>query len=72
MILRAVQEHGIDLSQSILVGDKDSDISAGRAAGVRACYLIAADPGAFAREPRADGVFPSLQAVAALRLLTPV
>lgn len=71
MIQRAVQEHGIDLSQSILVGDKDSDISAGRAAGVRACYLIAADPGAFTREPRADGVFPSLH-VAALRLLTPV
>lgn len=71
MILRAAQDHGIDLSQSILVGDKQSDIAAGRAAGVRACYLIAADPEAVICEPRADGVFPSLQ-VAALRLLTTV
>jgi len=71
MIRRAVRDLGIDLSQSILVGDKDSDIAAGRAAGVRACYLIAAEPSALTREPRADGVFPSLK-VAALRLLTTV
>ena len=34
MILRAKDHLGLDLSQSVLVGDKDSDIDAGRAAGV--------------------------------------
>jgi len=65
MILRAVQDHGIDLSQSILVGDKDSDIAAGRAGGVRTCYLVAVNPASVPREYNADGVFPSLQALAA-------
>jgi len=35
MILKARSEFGLDLAQSVLVGDKDSDIEAGRAAGVR-------------------------------------
>lgn len=64
MILRAAADHGIDLSRSILVGDKDSDIAAGRAAGVRACYLVAAVSTAIKRESGADRVFPSLEAVA--------
>ena len=34
MILRAKDDFGLDLSNSILVGDKDSDIKAGTAAGV--------------------------------------
>jgi D-glycero-D-manno-heptose 1,7-bisphosphate phosphatase len=34
MILKAKDHLGLDLSQSVLVGDKDSDIDAGRAAGV--------------------------------------
>ena len=34
MILRASSELDLDLSQSVLIGDKDSDIDAGRAAGV--------------------------------------
>jgi len=35
MILRAQAEFGLDLARSVLIGDKDSDIEAGRAAGVR-------------------------------------
>ncbi|MDR1800452.1 MAG: HAD family hydrolase [Lachnospiraceae bacterium] len=35
MILKARDEYNIDLSASILVGDKESDIEAGRAAGVK-------------------------------------
>jgi D-glycero-D-manno-heptose 1,7-bisphosphate phosphatase len=35
MILKAKDEFDLDLSKSILVGDKDSDLEAGRAAGVR-------------------------------------
>jgi D-glycero-D-manno-heptose 1,7-bisphosphate phosphatase len=34
MILRARDEFGLDLSRSVLVGDRDSDIVAGRTAGV--------------------------------------
>jgi D-glycero-D-manno-heptose 1,7-bisphosphate phosphatase len=40
MILRAIAEHGIDPSRSLLVGDKPSDIQAGRAAGVAWCGLV--------------------------------
>lgn len=35
MILNARDELDLDLSRSVLVGDKDSDLEAGRAAGVR-------------------------------------
>jgi D-glycero-D-manno-heptose 1,7-bisphosphate phosphatase len=41
MILRAAREHGIDLENSILVGDRYSDLSAGAAAGVGRLVLIA-------------------------------
>lgn len=40
MILRAAREHGIDLAASIMVGDKDSDLAAARAAGVGEAYLV--------------------------------
>jgi D-glycero-D-manno-heptose 1,7-bisphosphate phosphatase len=35
MILQAAAEHAIDLSRSYIVGDKHSDVAAGRAAGCR-------------------------------------
>jgi D-glycero-D-manno-heptose 1,7-bisphosphate phosphatase len=40
LLLRAAEELGITLSQSILVGDKISDLQAGRAAGLRSCVLV--------------------------------
>ncbi len=42
MILKARRDFGLDLSRSVLVGDKDSDIEAGRAAAVG--YIIKLDP----------------------------
>lgn len=39
MILQAAQEFGVDLKSSVLVGDKESDIKAGLAAGV-GCNLF--------------------------------
>jgi D-glycero-D-manno-heptose 1,7-bisphosphate phosphatase len=39
MILRAAEEFGIDLSRSVLVGDKDTDIQAGILAGVGLNFL---------------------------------
>ena len=40
MIKQAEKEHHLDLSQSILIGDKSSDIKAGQAAGVAKNYLV--------------------------------
>jgi len=40
LILRAAREHSLDLGHSLLVGDKRSDIEAGRRAGVGRCFLI--------------------------------
>lgn len=40
MILRAAEEFGIDLSRSILVGDKETDVRAGIAAGVGLNLLL--------------------------------
>lgn len=40
MLLRAASELGLALAGSVLVGDKRSDIEAGRRAGLRACVLV--------------------------------
>ncbi|MBM13365.1 MAG: D,D-heptose 1,7-bisphosphate phosphatase [Halieaceae bacterium] len=40
MILHAAQEHSIDLADSLLVGDKASDIEAGKAAGVGRLFYV--------------------------------
>ena len=40
MILRAAREHQIDLTDSLLVGDKRSDIEAGKAAGVGRLFYV--------------------------------
>lgn len=39
MLLRAADRFGIDLSQSVMVGDRWRDIAAGRAAGCRTIYI---------------------------------
>jgi len=44
MIQQAVLDHGIDLKTSLLVGDKDSDIEAGRAAGVARLFKVVDSP----------------------------
>ncbi len=43
MLLRAMAEHDVDPARSFMVGDRLSDVYAGRAAGCRRSYLIAAD-----------------------------
>lgn len=40
MLLHAAYDLGLVLSESVLVGDKVSDISAGRAAGLDCCVLV--------------------------------
>ena len=43
LFLRAAQEHNIDMKESILVGDKLSDIQAARAAGISKTYMVRSD-----------------------------
>jgi D-glycero-D-manno-heptose 1,7-bisphosphate phosphatase len=40
MLLQAAREHGLDLGQSLLIGDRASDMEAGAAAGIRKCFLL--------------------------------
>ncbi len=40
MFLRAAREHGIDMAHSIMVGDRESDLTAARASGVGRVELI--------------------------------
>ena len=44
MLLAAAAEHGIDLSQSWMVGDRISDVEAGRKAGCRTILLAGVEP----------------------------
>jgi D-glycero-D-manno-heptose 1,7-bisphosphate phosphatase len=63
MILAAAAELDLDLAESILVGDKASDIAAGRAAGIGRCFRV----GGSAERGAADAVFADLAScVAAL------
>ncbi len=41
MIRQAVLDHGINVKTSVLVGDKDTDMAAGRAAGVARLFKVA-------------------------------
>ena len=44
LIYRAMRDHAIDVKMSLLVGDKDSDIEAGRAAGVAKLFKVVESP----------------------------
>jgi D-glycero-D-manno-heptose 1,7-bisphosphate phosphatase len=73
MILRAAAMLGLDLVASVLVGDKRSDIDAGRAAGVGRCLLVeSGHPLDSADRAAADAVYADLaQAVDALLGVSP-
>jgi D,D-heptose 1,7-bisphosphate phosphatase len=51
MLLRAAEELGLSLPESLMIGDKPSDIAAARAAGVGRAYLVASNN----EEPPAGG-----------------
>lgn len=61
MLLSAAQRLGIDLTKSVIFGDKPSDMAAGFAAGCAARVLLATDGGPSPKAvPEATGVFRSL------------
>ena len=45
MLLQAARELSLDLPRSVLVGDKGSDLQAGRSAGVARCLLVRSGQG---------------------------
>lgn len=61
MLLKAKDDFALDLASSVLLGDKDSDIAAGHAAGVR--YLAKLAPVAPAVGVPGVLAFPTLHAI---------
>lgn len=59
MLYTAASELNIDLSQSVMIGDKITDMIAGKAAGVKKCILISHNQSGVSGE-LADAVAPSL------------
>jgi D-glycero-D-manno-heptose 1,7-bisphosphate phosphatase len=61
MLQRAAKRLDIDLASSVVVGDRSTDVAAGRAAGVGRCFLVRSGqrlaPG---DETLADGVYDDL------------
>lgn len=65
MLFDAAQDHALDIGRSILVGDKITDIEAGRAAGVGCCILVSCGHRLDdADTEMADGVYSGLYDVA--------
>jgi D-glycero-D-manno-heptose 1,7-bisphosphate phosphatase len=69
MLRRAAHELGLDLSRSVMVGDKLSDAQAGRAAGVREAVLVRTGHDIPEAEARQARVFDDLPAAARHLLL---
>lgn len=67
MLLQAAREHDVDLSASVLIGDKPSDTAAGRAAGVGTLIELPAPDGT-----RAPGVLDAASVQAVLQALVPL
>lgn len=65
MLERAAAELNIDLAASILIGDRATDIQAGRSAGVGRCWLVRSGRALSASDIElADAVFDDLAACA--------
>jgi D-glycero-D-manno-heptose 1,7-bisphosphate phosphatase len=63
MLLRAARELSLDLAASVMVGDRLSDVQAGRAAGVGRCLLVRSGLPLNGNEVQlADAVFDDLAA----------
>jgi D-glycero-D-manno-heptose 1,7-bisphosphate phosphatase len=62
MLLQAAAEHNISLAESWLVGDSESDVQAGIAAGCRAVLVDAAAPTSTVAETAAESVAATLTA----------
>lgn len=65
LLVQAARELNLSLQDSLLIGDKPSDIQAARAAGVSKAYAVSSDNPEIGAEPlQADGYFDGLLACA--------
>ena len=63
MLLRSISALGIDARASVLIGDRATDVAAGRAAGVGRCLLVRSGLAiSVADAALADGVYDNLDA----------
>jgi histidinol-phosphate phosphatase family protein len=69
LLLRAAQEHNIDLGRSACIGDSESDIEAGQRAGV---FAILLDRGGSGRKTKADAIVSDLVEAAKILVQGPV
>ena len=60
MLLQGISQFNIDAAQSIMIGDKLSDLAAGKAAGVARCVYIKDLSAATAQELAEFEIWPSL------------
>ncbi len=67
MLVVAAREHDLDLSRSLMFGDKEADVEAGRAAGVKATVLVRSGHPIDEQATRADYVIDSLGDLGALQ-----
>ena len=67
MLLKAAKEHGINLAESWMIGDRPADMGAGRAAGCRTIRVGTGDP-APEDHPEPDFYAPDLSTAAQLIL----
>jgi D-glycero-D-manno-heptose 1,7-bisphosphate phosphatase len=59
MLLRAAQEHGIEIGRSVMIGDALTDLQAGQGAGVAQTILLRTGRGqAQLQLPQAAGLYP--------------
>lgn len=62
LILKAAQEHQVDLTQSYMVGDRATDILAGQAAGLKTVLVCTGyGPKRLEREVKPDYIFANLE-----------
>ena len=65
MLLQAIEKHGLDPNNAIMVGDKVGDMKAAENAGVDQKFLVTSGQSLSAQDKQAaDGVYPSLLALA--------
>jgi D-glycero-D-manno-heptose 1,7-bisphosphate phosphatase len=61
MLLRAAREHGLTLAESVLVGDRCSDVTAANAAGLRQAFLLSGT-----EEAACEGSYLAVDSLAAV------
>ncbi len=61
MLLQAAKEHGLDLSESWMIGDKESDIEAAKAAGVGHTILVRSGHAVDEKATKADYLLDSIK-----------